>query len=197
MLNWELVRLSEITPVPWKNGGGFTRELLTWPPSGEDWHMRLSVAEVANSGPFSSFIGVTRWFAVLQGDGVVLDVAGRKSSLTSCDPPLCFDGAASTYCYLTGGSTQDFNLMVRNRVSPANGADRAQSARLERANGVTEWAVNAIKLVAVYAHATGADIDFGEGSFALKPNTLAWCIADKHTQIRLESADALWIEVRL
>ena len=58
--------------MPWKNGGGTTRELLSWPPGVADWHWRISVAQVETEGPFSRFDGVQRWFAVLDGEGVEL-----------------------------------------------------------------------------------------------------------------------------
>ena len=60
---------STATPVPWKNGGGVTRELLRLPAgSGDDWTLRISVADIAADGPFSPFPGITRWFAVLTGE---------------------------------------------------------------------------------------------------------------------------------
>lgn len=81
------VKLGDTYAVPWKNGGGLTRDLLTLPAATPgraampDWVLRLSEAEVAQGGPFSRFDGITRWFAVLQGDGVVLDVAGQCHKL--------------------------------------------------------------------------------------------------------------------
>mgnify|MGYP003694612933 CR=1 FL=1 len=39
--------------------------------------MRVSVADVATDGPFSTFAGVDRWFAVLDGAGVVLTIGGK------------------------------------------------------------------------------------------------------------------------
>ena len=97
-----IVRLADVQPSPWRNGGGSTRELLAWPDS-TDWDWRLSVAEVAADGPFSRFDGVTRWFAVLHGEGVRLDIAGQVHVLTSGSPPLCFDGGLATGCALIAG----------------------------------------------------------------------------------------------
>ena len=109
---WHTVSLADVTATPWRNGGGVTRELLAWPPEG-DWQWRMSVAEVEGSGPFSRFEGVQRWFAVLRGAGVALDIAGEQHTLTSASTPLAFDGAAPTDCQLLNGATQDFNLMLR------------------------------------------------------------------------------------
>lgn len=69
------VRLADCTPQPWRNGGGVTRELLIWTrpnrvssePTGSDWSVRVSVADIAHDGPFSSFPGIDRYFAVLEG----------------------------------------------------------------------------------------------------------------------------------
>ncbi|WP_413880799.1 HutD family protein [Candidatus Aalborgicola defluviihabitans] len=72
-MSWHVVHLADVAATQWRNGGGLTRELASG-PAGADWQWRLSVAEVAADGPFSRFEGVTRWFAVLQGAGVVLRV---------------------------------------------------------------------------------------------------------------------------
>ncbi len=107
-----LVREADVTPVPWRNGGGLTRELLAW-PSPNDWRLRLSVADVAQDGPFSPYPGVTRVFAVLQGAGVVLDFAGATHTVRPGDAPLVFDGEAAPGCRLLDSPVRDFNLMAR------------------------------------------------------------------------------------
>ncbi|MDO9075161.1 MAG: HutD family protein [Rubrivivax sp.] len=106
------VALADMTPVPWKNGGGLTRDLLCWPGAGE-WQLRVSVAEVNRGGPFSAYPGVTRAFAVLQGAGVVLHFADGPLTLTPDSPPLHFDGAPAPDCTLVDGPTLDLNLMSR------------------------------------------------------------------------------------
>ena len=97
---------------PWKNGGGVTRELLARPAGGE-WRVRVSVADVDADGPFSSFDGVERWFAVVAGNGVVLTVDGSEQRCTADGDALAFDGAARTMCRLIDGPTRDLNLMLR------------------------------------------------------------------------------------
>ena len=111
-MSWNVVSLADVAATPWRNGGGVTRELVAWPPEGE-WQWRMSVAEVEASGPFSRFEGVQRFFAVLSGAGVALDIVGERHTLTKESAPLAFDGAATTDCQLLDGPTQDFNLMVR------------------------------------------------------------------------------------
>jgi uncharacterized protein len=107
-----VVQLDEVTPQPWRNGGGVTRELLAW-PAGPYWQLRISVADIESDGPFSRFPGVTRWFCVLQGDGVRLAVDGSQQLLRPGDAPREFSGEADTEAWLTGGATRDLNLMLR------------------------------------------------------------------------------------
>jgi environmental stress-induced protein Ves len=102
----QIVSLDRVPEQPWRNGGGVTRELLAWPP-GPDWQWRLSVAEITQDGPFSAFPGVVRWFAVLEGNGVVLHFADRRVRLDAQTAPLPFDGAAAPHCVLQGGATRD------------------------------------------------------------------------------------------
>ncbi len=107
------IRLDEVEPQRWRNGGGFTRELLAWPRV-EAWRLRVSVADVESDGPFSLFAGgVERWFAVLDGNGVELTVDGAAQRLTVECAPLRFSGEAPTECRLLDGPTRDLNLMLR------------------------------------------------------------------------------------
>lgn len=108
----KLVAADGVAPQPWRNGGGQTRELLTW-PSGTDWRLRLSLADISQDGPFSAFAGVERWFAVLSGAGVRLGLAGKWASLTPESEPIRFEGAAAPDCQLIDGPTRDLNLMLR------------------------------------------------------------------------------------
>lgn len=106
------VALADVPPQPWRNGGGMTQELLAW-PSADDWQARISVARIDRNGPFSAYPGVDRWFTVLQGEGVVLRLASRRTMLTAGSQPLRFDGEAAPGCELLEGPTLDLNLMLR------------------------------------------------------------------------------------
>jgi len=106
------IRVDEVAPQRWRNGGGFTRELLAW-PSVDAWRVRVSVAHVETDGPFSSFPAVERWFAVLDGNGVELTVGGTAHRWTAGCLPLHFSGEAPAVCRLINGSTRDLNLMLR------------------------------------------------------------------------------------
>lgn len=123
---WRRIRVDAVAPQPWRNGGGRTRELLVWPDSAT-WQVRVSAADIAADGPFSSFPGVQRWFSVLKGPGVELTIDAERHRLTRNDAPLAFDGAAATVCRLLDGPTLDLNLMLRgvpgNLLAASDGVD--------------------------------------------------------------------------
>ncbi|HCL84973.1 MAG TPA: histidine utilization protein HutD [Comamonadaceae bacterium] len=110
--------LAAIAPVPWKNGGGVTRELACWPPGagmdGFEW--RASVACIEQSGPFSAFPGVDRQILLLQGGGVLLRGHGLEHRLDRPHQPFAFSGDEPLQCQLLGDGpdpSSDFNLMLR------------------------------------------------------------------------------------
>lgn len=108
----KVVNADAVSPQPWQNHGGYTRELLAWPSAAEPL-LRISLADIDSDGPFSAFAGMQRWFMVLEGAGVELDFGGDSKSVTPDDPPLHFDGAAAPRCRLLDGGTRDLNLMHR------------------------------------------------------------------------------------
>jgi hypothetical protein len=126
--------LADCAEQAWKNGGGTTRELLSWPPQAPNWTLRLSVARIARDGPFSAYPGVGRWFAVLSGEGVELSWAGEEQQaqphLRPGTAPVMFDGAEPPGCRLLGGATEDLNLMFKNELC---------KARLQVAVAGSEW----------------------------------------------------------
>jgi uncharacterized protein len=109
--------------MPWKNGGGVTRELLRLPHprDAERFVLRLSIATVAASGPFSRFAGVDRLLLILEGEGVALSgpeteapvVLGPRSA------PFAFPGEGTWDCRLLGGPVRDFNVMVDRALASA------------------------------------------------------------------------------
>ncbi len=111
-MNVRMILTDDVAPQAWRNGGGFTRELFAWPRA-DVWRVRVSVADIDADGPFSPFPGVERWFAVVQGDGVELTVAGTTHRLTTASAPLRFGGDEPASCRLVQGPTRDLNLMLR------------------------------------------------------------------------------------
>ncbi|WP_322050404.1 HutD/Ves family protein [Paraburkholderia bannensis] len=116
-----LLRGANLVASPWKNGGGVTREIaLGGSPAAFAW--RVSVADVAQAGPFSRFEGVARTLVLLDGAGMVLDETGDHARTHTLMKPLDvarFDGEAPISARLIDGATRDFNLMVRRDVARA------------------------------------------------------------------------------
>lgn len=183
-MSWALVSLQEVTPQPWRNGGGVTRELLAW-PSGKDWRMRMSVADVQAAGPFSRFEGLERWFAVLQGEGVELRLDQASHRLTRGSEPFQFDGSVAVDCTLLGGPTRDFNLMA----PPA-------AARMVRVRGRFEIATSGAGLLALYTHEAPAEIMMDGIAFAVPAFHLAWRLQDTPAGGSVRAEEALWMEVQ-
>ncbi|MEO5882319.1 MAG: HutD family protein [Caldimonas sp.] len=155
-----LVCLGDTPPAPWRNGGGVTRELLVW-PEGSDWRVRVSVAEIEADGPFSSFPGVERWFAVLEGGGVALTIDSAEQRCRAGDAPLRFTGDAAVACRLLEGPSRDLNLMLRGTPGAMRPvvADRA-------------WAPQA-RRCGLYAHVAGR-CRAGATTTDMTAGSLAW-----------------------
>lgn len=119
---YRVVTVDDIAAVPWKNGGGVTRELFAF-PSSSNWDFRISVANINQSGPFSCFPGIERHFAVLEGPGVdLIFSSGEKTRVSpsnddhSCSSSvLKFSGEDGPMCNLDRDCVlvRDLNVMVR------------------------------------------------------------------------------------
>ncbi|NLR76918.1 HutD/Ves family protein [Leeia aquatica] len=115
MLYWQTIPYHRLTPTPWKNGGGLTREIARFPANSslDDFEWRISSAEVAASGPFSRFPGVDRHLLLLDGQLQLQEEAGTVLMLSPDHPAHAFAGEASITATLPGGPVRDFNLMLR------------------------------------------------------------------------------------
>jgi uncharacterized protein len=101
--------------VPWKNGGGITREVVASPTGAGldrfDW--RISTAEVRTAGPFSAFSGIERTLCILEGT-LSLAIAGRTAILLSADSaPFEFAGDDPAHGAPLDGPVVDLNVMAR------------------------------------------------------------------------------------
>jgi uncharacterized protein len=108
----EIVRFAELSLVPWRNGGGVTREVAVGGSGGQDFDWRISIADVNVSGPFSIFPGVDRIITLVDGDRMDLVIDGVEH-LLGLHEPFTFDGASRTSCRLPSGPTRDLNVMTR------------------------------------------------------------------------------------
>lgn len=118
----ECFDLRAITPQPWKNGAGLTREIAFGGASAVDFDWRISLAEVARDAPFSAFPGVDRCIVLLRGAGMRLRSANDTiepaidHALTTTLAPFRFSGNVALDATLVGGACSDFNVMTRRGV---------------------------------------------------------------------------------
>ncbi|THC55042.1 HutD family protein [Streptomyces sp. A1499] len=123
----EVLRRSGYRAVPWKNGGGTTREVASGtvqePPAlgehegGYDW--RVSVADVDAEGPFSVFPETDRVITCVEGEGMVLTVDGAARAVGPLNP-FAFPGDAATDCRLKAGAVRNLNVMTRRGRATAH-----------------------------------------------------------------------------
>jgi environmental stress-induced protein Ves len=111
-INW--IDSSQFIIQPWKNGLGETLELIRRPdPQALDgFLLRLSMAWVKTSGPFSNFPGIDRHLILVEGEKLELkrengDLLNlRKHGMVS------FAGEENISCQVSD-PCRDFNVMVK------------------------------------------------------------------------------------
>ncbi|MEV3991807.1 HutD family protein [Streptomyces sp. NPDC049837] len=115
-----VLRAAERTALPWKNGGGVTREIAAYPGDagleGFDW--RVSLADVRADGPFSAFPGTERILTVVDGTGMNLDTGGRHLRAERY-VPRPFPGDVPTDGRLLAGPVVNLNVMYRRGAAGA------------------------------------------------------------------------------
>jgi len=108
------IRTADIPAMPWKNGGGVTREIATGPSPAPDraWGWRVSIAEVAQDGPFSIFPETDRVIVVIDGAG--MDLVRPDGTILALEPlqPVPFAGEEPLDGRLRGAAVRDLNVMV-------------------------------------------------------------------------------------
>ncbi len=111
-----MIQVDALPAIPWRNGGGTTRNLAVEPDGAgfDDFLWRVSIADVAQSGGFSQFPGVDRTIVLLNGDGMILSAAdGSQIALNTPFVPHDFPGETAMDATLIGSATRDFNVMTR------------------------------------------------------------------------------------
>jgi hypothetical protein len=185
------VLLGDCAAQPWRNGGGVTRELLVWSapelqaPNDAAWCLRLSVADITQDGPFSSYPGIDRCFAVLEGNGVELHFSQGPRQQRVVDPPLAFDGEPAIGCILLNGPTRDLNLMGRRstgRIVMRNATPKSELEPRARWRGLFCFGKAKVDCGAV------------SGQQMLEPGTLIWTDQPSSESWRLiEGSRAFWL----
>jgi environmental stress-induced protein Ves len=107
-----ILRAANYPRMPWKNGGGSTEEITRDAGTGlQGFGWRLSIADIGESGGFSTFAGYERVISVLQGEGMTLTVEGQVSRPLRALDPFAFSGESRVHCTLLDGPIRDFNLI--------------------------------------------------------------------------------------
>jgi environmental stress-induced protein Ves len=116
-----LLRAAERGWIPWKNGGGVQADILIRPEGAdfETMELRLSIARIAASGPFSHFAGIDRSTLVIAGRGLALTIGeAAPVQLSAGDPPLRYPGDVPTRADIGDGPLEVLNVMARrDRIS--------------------------------------------------------------------------------
>lgn len=110
-----ILRHQDYRRMPWKNGLGVTEEVIAFPPDSDlsSFGWRISIAHVCADGPFSAFLGIDRTIALLDGDGLMLDLPDQTIELNPKGEPLAFAGDLAISSRNKAGPTIDLNIMTR------------------------------------------------------------------------------------
>jgi environmental stress-induced protein Ves len=178
--------LRDAVVMPWRNGRGTTLELAS--DAEEDpmkvgaWTWRLSIADVASSGPFSRFEGCDRYIAVISGWGspgssMRLSIDGTVVDVPREGPMLAFPGEAEVEGLLDRDDegrehpVRDANVMVRRDRWRARCRVVAIDAEGERCEG---------DIVLLHVLAGSAIV----GAAGVPFDTADTCIAEGATVVR-------------
>lgn len=114
----KILRATDYKTMPWKNGMGSTTEIAIHPADAklDDFDWRVSMAQVASDGPFSSFAAIDRTLLVLEGNGIDLSVAGQPITRITRNTICSFPGDQPTSATLVDGPIVDLNVMSRRTV---------------------------------------------------------------------------------
>lgn len=112
-----IVRAADYRKMPWKNGGGVTREVALAPApaslSDAPFLWRISLATIRASGPFSPFPGIDRTIVALSGNSINLWADGHHAAcLDALGEPFAFPGEAEIDARIDEGETTDLNIMT-------------------------------------------------------------------------------------
>lgn len=101
--------------MPWKNGGGTTRELfrISHESEPDKFYFRISIAQVNQSSAFSVFPGIDRFLMLLEGKGFTLNFEDQSQvKLVNPFDSFEFEGEEKIQCELIDKNCLDFNVMT-------------------------------------------------------------------------------------
>ncbi len=175
--------------LPWRNGLGSTLELMSESLKGQEvFSWRLSIASVANDGPFSDFSGYDRTLLLLEGAGITLNNPnGSSMELNSQLDCAHFKGEDLINASLHDGPIKDFNVMTLRSICTSN-----VTAINEKSEPLLQ--INAEKLLVYSIKPIKIQIGL-EPSINLKANHLLQFDYYINNTMKLESTQAIIIQI--
>ena len=175
--------------LPWRNGLGSTVELLAETPNkNEAFSWRLSIASVANDGPFSDFSGYDRTLLLLEGSGINLNKPnGIFKVLNSSLDYANFKGEDLIDATLHDGPIKDFNIMTLRSIctSSVTAIDETSESLLN---------INADKLLVYSIKPVNIQIGL-EASISLEANHLLQFNYYINNTMTLDKTQAIVIQI--
>tara|TARA_R110002050_G_scaffold9504_2_gene33459 strand:- start:32925 stop:33512 length:588 start_codon:yes stop_codon:yes gene_type:complete len=116
MTQVQIHRAIDYVSLPWKKGTGSTKEIARDQGEGlANFGWRLSLADVIESGDFSTFNSYQRIITVLEGDGMQLEIDGQQSHPIKQLNPFAFSGDSQVNCQLLGSTLRNVNLIYSSQ----------------------------------------------------------------------------------
>lgn len=114
-----VIRGADLRPVPWRNGQGTTRDVVTrlGPDGALLW--QVSIAELERDAVFSDFTHCDRIFTPVRGDPVGLSFDGEAFTPCPLLVPVAFAGERRTRCRVPGRPAQALNVIADRRAHAA------------------------------------------------------------------------------
>lgn len=97
---------------PWQNGRGITHEIWRTPAGDGDYEVRVSIADVTESGPFSTFPGYRRWTFLVGPAPIALGAVELLAPGDHVELP----GDRALDAELRAGGTTLLNVLARSSL---------------------------------------------------------------------------------
>jgi environmental stress-induced protein Ves len=115
MIEPGIVRAGSLVPVPWPNGLGVTRDIVSRRREDRSIVFLVSLADLTQDAPFSHLPQIDRTFTLVEGDPVILMFDGGVEIRCAPLTPAFFPGDRPVACRLTGAPAKALNVMVDRR----------------------------------------------------------------------------------
>ena len=107
-----IIRARDLRPVPWRNGQGITRDVVTHAAADGALLWQVSIAELTRDADFSHFPGCDRVFTPVSGGPVELSFRYEPFQPCPLLRPVPFAGEWATRCRIAGQPARAFNVIA-------------------------------------------------------------------------------------